>query len=127
MHEGNLLFKTYLQEFNSIIARLYEVREALETENIEQAKELIDTEINSKGKFGVIQQKVQTLYPEFVVAIDQALEERKISMLVWQVGYCLKLGMTPVEVAKVLPTTNRSVSVQGSKLRKLGILEGVKR
>lgn len=126
MHEGNLLFKTYLQEFNSIIARLYEVREALETENIEQAKELIDTEINSKGKFGVIQQKVQTLYPEFVVAIDQALRKRKITKLLWQVGYCLKLGMTPVEVAKVLPTTNRSVSVQGSKLRRLGILEPIR-
>jgi len=122
-NEGNLFLENYLQEYNGMIARLYEIRAALEAKDFEGAKELVNTEINLKGEFKVIQQKVQMLYPEFVIVADAALRERKITKLLWQIAYCLRLGMTPLEVAKVLPTTNRSVSSQGSMLRRLGILE----
>ena len=125
--EGNPFLKIYLKEFTGTIIRLHEIRTALESEEIEQAKALIDAEININGKFSVIQQKAKVTYPEPANKLDQAHQEGKITQLAWQMGYCIILGMTPLEVAKVLPTTNRSVSTQAHKLRKLGVLEGVKR
>jgi len=126
-NEGNPFIEAYLQELTSMMARLYEIQAALETEDIEKAKYLIAAEITLKAEFSVVQQKVNTLFPEFVVLLNQALEEGEITKLMWQVGYCLKLGMTPLETSKVLPTTNRSVSVQATKLRKMGILTPVKK
>jgi len=123
--EGNPFLEIYLHEFTSTIIRLHEIRAALESEEIEQAKALINAEINVNGKFSVIQQKVKTLYPQFIEVLDQALAEGKITQLVWRVAHCIKLGMAPSEVAKVLPTTSRSVSTQAHRLRRMGILEKV--
>jgi hypothetical protein len=118
---------TAIQEWTDSVIRLYEIREALERNEIAQAKTLVEAEIHAKGKFVAVQQRVQALYPDFVTLIDATLNQGKISQLVWQIGYCLKLGMAPVEAAKILNTTNRSVSVMACKLRKLGVLEAVKK
>lgn len=118
---------TPINEWTDSVIRLYEIREALEHNKIERAKTLVEAEIHAKGKFVAVQQRVQRLYPEFVALIDALRDQGNISQLVWQIGYCLKLGMAPVEAAKILNTTNRSVSVMACKLRKLGVLEAVKR
>ncbi|EAY29880.1 hypothetical protein [Microscilla marina] len=118
---------TPVQEWTDSIVRLYEIKEALEKNEVEQAKTLVEAEINSKGKFVAVQQRVQRLYPEFVTTIGEMLDQGKISKLMWQIGYCLQLNMTPLETSKILRTTNRSVSVMACKLRKLGVLEAVKK
>lgn len=122
MNEGNQLTDIYLQEFTNIATRLHKVWEALENEDIGQAKVLLDAEIHHKNKFWVIQRQVQALYPDFVIKLDQARKEGKITKLLWQIGYCLQLGMSPKEVAWTLATTSRSVSSQGSTLRRMGLL-----
>ena len=122
--EGNsLLEKLYLQEFSRTNTCLLNIKSALDVDDIETAKNLLHTELHSSGQLAVIQQRVNTLYPEFTRKINQALTEGRITKLLWQVGHCLKLGLAPVDIAKMLPTTNRSVSVQGTTLRRLGILE----
>ena len=115
----------HLRELTSIIARLREIQAALDAEDYEQAKQLVDAELNLKDQFGSVRQQIQTLHPDFAQLANQALAEGKITKLVWQVGYCLKIKMSPVEIAKVLPLSNRTISVYGTRLRKLGILEPV--
>jgi len=124
-NELNLLETPYLQEFNRITTQLLKIKEALDTDNVEEAKLLLENEIYASGKFMVIQQRVKALYPDFVVILDQALQEDKTTKLMWQVGYCLKIGMTPIEISKLLPISNRTVSVYGTKLRKMNILEAL--
>ncbi len=123
--EGNSFLDNHLRELTSIIARLREIQAALDAEDYEQAKQLVDAELNLKDQFGSVRQQIQTLHPDFAQLANQALAEGKITKLVWQVGYCLKIKMSPVEIAKVLPLSNRTISVYGTRLRKLGILEPV--
>ncbi|EAY24062.1 hypothetical protein [Microscilla marina] len=118
---------TPIHEWTDSVIRLYEIKEALEKNEVEQAKTLVEAEIYAKGKFAAVQQRVQTLYPEFVTAIAEVLAQGKITKLMWQIGYCIKLGMAPIETAKILNTNNRSVSTLACKLRRLELLEAVKK
>jgi predicted phage tail protein len=119
--------KIYLQEATDAVNKLQQIRDTLATKGADTAQKMLNAEINTAGEISLIREKVRNEYPEFVEQLDQALMDKKISKLMWQVGHCLKLNMTPVEIAGILPTTNRSVSVHGSKLRKLGILEPIKK
>jgi len=122
-NEENLWEIPYLQEFNRTVAQLLKIRAALDTDNVEEAKRLLENEIQASGKFVVIQQRVKALYPDFAAGLDRALQQAKATKLMWQVGYCLKIGMAPLEIAKLLPINNRTVSVYGTKLRKMKVLD----
>lgn len=119
--------KIYLQEATEATSKLQEIRDTLAEKGAETTEKMLSAEINTAGEFVIIRDKVRKEFPDFAEQIDQALADKKITKLLWQVGHCLKLGMSPLEVAEVLPTTNRSVSVHGTKLRKLGILEELKK
>ncbi|EAY24063.1 triple tyrosine motif-containing protein [Microscilla marina] len=119
--------KIYLQEATETANKLQQVRNTLAKEGSDEAQKILKQAISGVDEFVIIREKVRQEYPDFTERIDQALIDKKITKLVWQVGYCLKLGMLPAEVAEVLPTNNRSVSTHGSNLRRLGILDPIKK
>jgi len=117
--------KIYLQEATEATGKLQQIQEAFVQRGPEIAQKLLANEINTSGELSIIQEKVRPEFPEFSDTIDKALVDKKITKVMWQVGYCLKLGKLPAEIAKILPISNRTVSVYGTKLRKMGVLEAV--
>ncbi|OJJ19042.1 hypothetical protein BKI52_19680 [marine bacterium AO1-C] len=119
--------KIYLQEATEATGKLQQIQETLAQRGPEIAQKLLINEINTAGELSIIQEKVRNEYPDFVAEIDKALADKKITKAIWQVGYCLKLGKSPTDISKILPLSNRTVSVYGSKLRKMGVLEAFKK
>ena len=119
--------KIYLQEATEATTKLQEIQETFTRKGPDFAQKLLKNEINTAGELSIIQEKVRNEFPDFVDAIDKALADKTITKITWQVGYCLKFGRSPAEIAKILPLSNRTVSVYGTKLRKLGILEAIKK
>jgi len=119
--------KIYLQEATEATSKLQQIQETLIQKGAETTQKLLTNEINTAGELSIIQEKVRQEFPVFADEIDKALADKKITKVVWQVGYCLKLGRSPSEISKILPLSNRTVSVYGSKLRKMGVLEAVKK
>ena len=117
--------KIYLQEAMEATNKLQQIHETLTQRGPEIAQKLLTNEINTAGKLTTIQEKVRIEFPGFSEEIDKALVDKKITKVIWQVGYCLKLGKPPTEIAKILPLSNRTVSVYGTKLRKMGVLEAI--
>ena len=117
--------KIYLQEATEATHKLQEIQETLAQRGPDITQKLLTNEINTAGELSIIQEKVRNEFPGFADEIDKALADKKITKVIWQVGYCLKFGRSPAEIAKILPISNRTVSVYGSKLRKLGVLEAV--
>jgi len=117
--------KIYLQEATEAASKLKQIQETLTQRGPEIAQKLLTNEINTAGELSIIQEKVRGEFPDFASEIDKALTDKKITKVIWQVGYCLKLGRSPIEIAKIRPLSNRTVSAYGTKLRKLGILEAV--
>ena len=118
--------KIYLQEATEATSKLQQIQETLMNKGASTTQKLLANEINTAGELSIIQEKVRNEFPDFASEIDKALADKKITKVVWQVGYCLQLGRSPAEIAKILPLSNRTVSVYGSRLRKMGILEAVK-
>jgi len=135
LKEANILIKKdrdekvkiYLQEATEAASKLKQIQETLTQRGPEIAQKLLTNEINTAGELSIIQEKVRGEFPGFASEIDKALADKKITKIIWQVGYCLKLGRSPVEIAKILPLSNRTVSVYGTKLRNMDILEAVKK
>ena len=119
--------KIYLQEATEATNKLQEIQETFTQRGPDIAQKLLANEINTAGELSSIQEKVRNEFPDFTSEIDKALADKKITKAIWQVGYCLKFGRSPAEIAKILPLSNRTVSVYGTKLRKLDILEAVKK
>ncbi len=112
----------YLQEVTEARLKLWQVHDVWARKGDQIARQLLQAEVGTQGEFYIVLQQVREVYPEFAQRADNALAQRKISKLVWQIAYCLRLGMAPREVAVILPTTNRSVSSQACRLRNLGLL-----
>ncbi|HAS40948.1 MAG TPA: hypothetical protein DCS93_10730 [Microscillaceae bacterium] len=119
--------KIYLQEATEATNKLQQIQETLTQRGPDIAQKLLTNEINTAGELSIIQEKVRNEFPDFTTEIDKALADKKITKAVWQVGYCLKMGRSPSEISKILPLSNRTVSVYGTKLRKIGVLETVKK
>ena len=119
--------KIYLQEATEATHKLQQIQETFTQRGPDIAQKLLANEINTAGELSSIQEKVRNEFPEFANEIDKALADKKITKAIWQVGYCLKFGRSPVEIAKILPLSNRTVSVYGTKLRKMDILEAVQK
>ena len=119
--------KIYLQEATEATSKLQQIQETLTQKGAETTQKLLSNEINTAGELSIIQEKVRQEFPAFANEIDKALADKKITKVIWQVGYCLKLGRSPSDISKILPLSNRTVSVYGSKLRKIGVLEAVKK
>ena len=119
--------KIYLQEVTEATNKLQQIQETLIQRGPDITQKLLINEINTAGELSIIQEKVRNEFPDFATKIDKALAEKKITKVIWQVGYCLKMGRSPSAISKILPLSNRSVSVYGSKLRKIGVLETVKK
>ncbi|EAY29881.1 triple tyrosine motif-containing protein [Microscilla marina] len=119
--------KIYMQEATEAANKLQKVRNTLNEKGIEAVKRMIGNEIEGVDEFAIVREKVHQEFPAFAETIDQAFIDKKVTKLVWQVGHCLKLGMSPMETGETLSISNRSVSVHGTKLRKLGILEPIKK
>ena len=116
--------KLYLQEAAEATNKLQEIRQTLANQGAEMVDKMLNKEIKAASEFVIIRDKVRKEFPDFAQKIDQARtdDDKKITPLMWQVAHCLMLGLTPIEVAEILPTTNRSVSSQGSILRRMGLL-----
>ena len=119
--------KIYLQEATEATSKLQQIQDMFTQKGADVAQKLLTNEINTAGELSIIQEKVRNEFPDFAQEIDKALADAKITKVIWQVGYCLKLGKAPVDIAKILPISNRTVSVYGSKLRKMGVLAAIKK
>ncbi|OJJ18064.1 hypothetical protein BKI52_29890 [marine bacterium AO1-C] len=119
--------KIYLQEATEATSKLQQIQETLTQKGAETTQKLLANEINTAGELSIIQEKVRSEFPDFADEIDKALADKKITKAIWQVGYCLKLGRSPADISKILPLSNRTVSVYGTRLRKMGVLEAVKK
>ena len=108
--------KIYLQEATEATSKLQQIQDMFTQKGADVAQKLLTNEINTAGELSIIQEKVRNEFPDFAQEIDKALADAKITKVIWQVGYCLKLGKAPVDIAKILPISNRTVSVYGSKL-----------
>ena len=117
--------KIYMQEATEATSKLQEIQETLIQKGAETTQKLLTNEINTAGELSIIQDKVRREFPDFVQIIDKTLADGKINKITWQVGYCLKFGKSPVEIAKILPLGRRTISVYGSKLRKIDGLESL--
>ena len=117
--------KIYMQEATEATSKLQQIQETLTQKGAETTQKLLANEINTAGELSIIQDKVRQEFPDFVQLIDKALADGKINKVIWQVGYCLKFGKTPADIAKILPLARRTISVYGSKLRKIAGLESL--
>ena len=119
--------RIYLQEATEAQVKLQQIQETLIEKGVETTQKLLTNEINIVGELAGIQDKVRREFPDFVHTIDKCLADGKINKTTWQVGYCLKFGKSPAEIAKILPLGRRTISVYGSKLRKIEGLESLGR
>lgn len=121
--------KLYLQETAEATSKLQEIRQMLASQGAATVDKMLGKEIKAASEFIIIRDKVRKAFPDFAERIDQARtdEDKNITPLMWQIAHCFKLGLTPVEVADILPTTSRSASSQGSALRRMGLLPPAKK
>ena len=126
-YERDEKIKVYMQEATDATSKLQEIRQTLAQKGAATADKMLSDEINTASEFVIIRDKVRNEFPDFAEKIDQALADKDITKFLWQVGHCIQLGMTPMDIADVLHTTNRSVSTQGNKLRKKGLLPPLKK